>query len=170
MFWYAYTVFLVGFLRVFEPLNTIPKTIKTPLNISSKTSQNPIKIVPGLLPKRHSKNNRKKNNRIDKNAKFAPQLGPWGGVATSVFGSFSSPGDPWNQNGPKTSPKSLRDPPRASLFHDFRSILDAVFGSCCCFVGFLWALWNKEQRTKNKEQRTKNEVGTVAEMARRAPG
>ena len=60
-----------------------------------------------------------------------PSWVPGGGVAKSVFDSFLSPGvpgtplgRPWDQNGPKTSPKSLRD----LCGHQFFIVFDACFG------------------------------------------
>ena len=88
--------------------------------ISLKTSPNPLKIEPGLLPKRHSKKQQEKAPQNRQKVKICFPTGFLGGGSSkSVFGSFSSPGDPWNQNGPKTSPKSLRDPPGRHFFMIF---------------------------------------------------
>jgi hypothetical protein len=118
------------------------------------------------------KNNRKKAQQSRQKVKISSPTGSLGGATKSVFCSFSSPGDPWNQNGPKTSPKSLRHPPG----RHFVMIFDQFWTPFLVVVVALWVFFepcgtkNKEQRTKNKERRTKNEVGTVAEMARRATG
>ena len=86
-----------------------------------------------------------------------------------LFVTFSAPGvpgtplgHPGHRNSPKTSPKSLRDPPGRQFFMIFGQFLTPVFGSCCCFVG-LFSLSLCHVRTKNA-------VGTVAEIARRATG
>ena len=116
----------------------------------SKKPQNPFKTGPGRLPKRHSKKQQEKDPQNRQKVKICSLTGSvGGGVAKSVFGSFSSPGDPWNQNGPKTSPKSLRDPPGRHFFMIFGQFWTPVFGSCCCFVGlFSLSLWH----ARTKEQ------------------
>ena len=119
--------------------------------ISLNTSPNPLKIGPELLPKRHSKKQQEKTPQNRQKVKICSPTGSLGGGRQVRFRVFFVSGRPlepkWSQDLPQEPP----GPPRASLFHDFRSILDAVFGSCCCFVG-LFSLSLVERRTKNKER------------------
>ena len=103
-------------------------------------------MVPGGLPKPLPKNIPQKYNRYRKNTENV-----WFGGAQKtrkqrrmdeLFVTFSAPGvpgtplgHPGHRNSPKTSPKSLRDPPGRQFFMIFGQFLTPVFGSCCCFVG-----------------------------------
>ena len=118
-------------------------------NIFKKPPQIHLKLNPNSFQNDTQKNNRKKNHRIDKNSKIAPQLGSREGgrqVRFRLFFVSERPLEPkWSQDLPQEPPGPLR----ASLFHDFRSVLDVVFGSCCCFVGlFSLSLWH----ARTKEQ------------------
>ena len=90
-----------------------------------------------------------------------------------LFQLRASLGHPGSLPGNGMVPRPPQEPPgppgRQFVLQFVNQLLMPVFDSCCCFVG-LFSLILVERRTKNKEQRTKNEVGTVAEMARRATG
>ena len=138
----------------FRSFRFTSKNNKKRTKISLKTSPNPLKIEPGLLPKRHSKKQQEKAPQNRQKVEICSPTGSLGGGSSkSVFESFSSPDDPWNQNGPKTPPKSLRDPPGRHFFmisgQFWTPFLVVVVALWVCF---LWALWNEEQRTKNKER------------------
>ena len=127
-----------------------------------KNLQIHLKLNPDSFQNDTQKNNRKKNHRIDKKSKFAPQLGTWGRGLQVRFRLFFVSGRPLE---PKWSQDLLQEPPGppwASIFTDFYQIPDAFFCSFCCFVGL--------SSMSLRHAETKNAVGTVAEIARRATG
>ena len=115
------------------------------------------------------KNNENKKHKIDEKSKFSIPTRSLGGGREVNFRYFFGSGRPWDILGRPRAPKLSQNlpqqppgPPRASIFHDFVSIFDAVFCSFCCFVGL--------SSMSLRHAETKNAVGTVAEMARRATG
>ena len=85
------------------------------------------------------KTTKKKNPKSTKSQNLASQLGPWGGVAKSIFDTFSArgvPGTPlvhprgsqWSQDLPQEPP----GPPRASIFRVFEYILGHYFEGFGC--------------------------------------
>ena len=108
------------------------KTIK-------KTSQNPLKLMVGALQNAPPKNDHNKSQQKSQKCRKSTILGtPNFGERTRVeptFRHFLGSGFPWGtpraRNGPKTSPKCPRDPPKPQLltifdqyFVDFGSIFD----------------------------------------------
>ena len=75
------------------------------------------------------------------------------------FSASGVPGTSWvtpgDRNSPKTSPKSLRDPPWVSIFSDFRSICDARFWSSLSLCGFVFF----EPSTRQNKERSRHGGG-----------
>ena len=84
----------------------------------------------------------KKTAKIDKKSKFGLPTGSRGGVILFRFQHFFVSGRPWdtfgNQNGPKTSPKSLRDPSGPQFLMIFTQFLMPFSDVFCRFGAHSW--------------------------------
>ena len=76
-----------------------------------------------------------------KSQNLLPTWVPGGGGRQVRFRVFFVSGRPLEPKLSQDLPQEPPGPPRALIFHDFRSIYDVLFGSCCDFLLFLLFLY-----------------------------